>query len=179
MKLNCTIDGKKFSINCSSDKPLSKILSENIESFPANYQCHGAKCGNCLVLLNNNCVLACMIPAFKANGASILTYDGFSKTRFCHDVERAYLDSGNKPCEQCYASKTILIASLVEMIDRQKQTNHILKNVNQQSQKNDFDSEFIAKEMDLNSCKCMGINQIEKIIKLAIQYRSKRRGNVK
>ena len=113
MRLNCNINGSQYSLVVNSDKPLSEILKEQIITFADNSQCQGASCGNCIVLINGNAALSCLLPAFKINGASILTFEGFQKTRFCHDIERAYAEIGNQPCPQCYASKTIIIESIL------------------------------------------------------------------
>ena len=175
MRLNCTIDGTAFSLNVSSDKPLSLILQENIDSFAINNVCKGSQCGNCVVMLNSSCVLACLVPAFKINGATILTYEGFSKTLFCHDIEKAYSECGVKPCSQCYASKTFLIASIVEKIERNKQYNSLTKELKIKAAKTSkIDSAFITKEIGINSCKCMETSQIIKIIRLVCQYRRSR-----
>lgn len=172
MRLNCTIDGTDYSFNVSSDKPLSRILQENIQSFAINSQCKGSQCGNCIVMVNSSCVLSCLVPAFKLNGATILTYEGFSKTLFCHDIEKAYSECGVKPCSQCYASKTFLIASIVEKIERNKQYANLTKGLKIKiSKSSKIDSVFIAKEISINSCKCMELSQIIKIIKLVCQYR--------
>ena len=121
MRLNCNINGSQYSLVVSSDKPLSQILREQIITFAENSQCLGASCGNCMVLINGNAALSCLVPAFKINGASILTFEGFQKTRFCHDIERAYAEVGNQPCPQCYPSKTIIIESILNKVDKENQ----------------------------------------------------------
>ena len=121
MRLTCNINGSQYSLVVNSDKPLNQILKEHIISFAENSQCMGASCGNCIVLINGNAALSCLVPAFKLNGASILTFEGFQKTRFCHDIERAYADVGNQPCPQCYPSKTIIIESILNKVDKENQ----------------------------------------------------------
>lgn len=168
MRLNCTIDDTSYVMNVNADKPLNKILEENLETFSSNSKCLGANCGNCLVLINGVCTLSCLVPAFKLNNANIQTYEGFSKTRNCHDIERAYLETGMNPCRQCYASKTLLIESILQKMDEDKA----------QAKKgyNIVDRTFVAKEIGINKCKCLDSTQLEKVVRLAHQYRSRRRG---
>lgn len=168
MRISCTIDETYYSLNVNANKPLNSILEENLESFASNNKCLGANCGNCVVLFNGSCALSCLIPAFKMNNAVIQTYEGFSKTRNCHDIERAYHDMGINPCRQCYASKTLLIESILKKIEEDK----LKKNKKTPG----INSAMIAKEMDINICKCLDSKQLEKIIALAYQYRSRRRG---
>lgn len=161
MKLNCIIDDSYCSLNVNADKPLNCILEETVESFSSNSKCLGADCGNCLVLVNGVCTFSCLVPAFKLSNSSIQTYEGFSKTRNCHDIERAYRETGIHPCRQCYASKTLLIESLLQKMDEDR----VLPN-----------SAFIAKEMSINKCRCIDSAQLEKVIHLAHLYRSRRHG---
>ena len=197
MRLNCNINGSQYSLVVNSDKPLSEILKEQIITFADNSQCQGASCGNCIVLINGNAALSCLLPAFKINGSSILTFEGFQKTRFCHDIERAYAEIGNQPCPQCYASKTIIIESILNKVDKENQnrmSSFAMGNARegelQQSQgatsaneqaarsrsgMGNISTDMIAREMAMSSCQCIEISDLEKIINLAYRFRSRRR----
>ena len=196
MRLNCNINGSQYSLVVNSDKPLSEILKEQIITFADNSQCQGATCGNCIVLINGNAALSCLLPAFKINGSSILTFEGFQKTRFCHDIERAYAESGNQPCPQCYPSKTIIIESILNKVDKENQnrmSNFAMGNgqgdiqqsqgsssANEQAARSrsgmgNISTEMIAREMSMSSCQCIEISDLEKIINLAYRFRSRRR----
>ena len=196
MRLNCNINGSQYSLVVNSDKPLSEILKEQIITFADNSQCQGATCGNCIVLINGNAALSCLLPAFKINGSSILTFEGFQKTRFCHDIERAYAEIGNQPCPQCYPSKTIIIESILNKVDKENQnrmSNFAMGNgqgdiqqsqgsssANEQAARSrsgmgNISTEMIAREMAMSSCQCIEISDLEKIINLAYRFRSRRR----
>ena len=197
MRLNCNINGSQYSLVVNSDKPLSEILKEQIITFADNSQCQGASCGNCIVLINGNAALSCLLPAFKINGSSILTFEGFQKTRFCHDIERAYAEIGNQPCPQCYASKTIIIESILNKVDKENQNrisnfamgntaqgdmqqNQSASSANEQAARSrsgmgNISTEMIAREMAMSSCQCIEISDLEKIINLAYRFRSRRR----
>ena len=196
MRLNCNINGSQYSLVVNSDKPLSEILKDQIITFADNSQCQGASCGNCIVLINGNAALSCLLPAFKINGSSILTFEGFQKTRFCHDIERAYAEIGNQPCPQCYPSKTIIIESILNKVDKENQnrmSNFAMGNsqgdmqqsqaatsANEQAARSrsgmgNISTEMIAREMAMSSCQCIEISDLEKIINLAYRFRSRRR----
>ena len=195
MRLNCNINGSQYSLVVNSDKPLSEILKEQIITFADNSQCQGASCGNCIVLINGNAALSCLLPAFKINGSGILTFEGFQKTRFCHDIERAYAEIGNQPCPQCYPSKTIIIESILNKVDKENQnrmSNFAMGNsqgemqqsqaaasANEQAARSrsgmgNISTEMIAREMAMNSCQCIEISDLEKIINLAYRFSSRR-----
>ena len=195
MKLNCNINGTSVSLTVNSDKPLSEILKELIASFPDNSQCLGAECGNCVVLVNGSAVLSCLVPAFRLNGSTITTFDGFRKTRSFHDIERAYNDIGNQPCHQCYGTKTLLIEALLNRMDQEMQSRKDLTDLNrrssfsmpiatasanEQAARNrsgggTIDPQVIAQEFSMCKCQCIELSELEKIINLAYKYRSRRR----
>lgn len=181
MRINCVIDDKSYTMNVNADKPLNRILEERIDSFSVNGKCLGANCGNCIVLMNGSCVLSCLVPAFKLNNAKIQTFDNFSKTPEYEDIKKAYTESGIRPCRQCYASKTLLIESLIQRLEENriaKSTARITtRKISDKSRINTgFSIELVAKEMDLNQCKCLEDKLLAKVIILAHQYRRKRRG---
>lgn len=175
MRISMTIDGTAYNFNASSDKPLHRILLEISDSFAANNSCQGAKCGNCIVLLNEQCVLSCLVPACRLNGAEVVTFESFKQTRAYHDIEKAYQDCGTSPCPQCYAAKTLLIESLVRKLETQQGNNRInARHANVKNIKPVMDLDFIAREVSINSCNCIEASQIETIIKLACQNRRRR-----
>lgn len=200
MRLNCNINGTQYSLVVNSDKPLSHILREQIITFAENSQCLGSSCGNCIVMINGNATLSCLVPAFKLNGATILTFEGFQKTRFCRDIERAYADTGIQPCPQCYPSKTLIIESILNKVDKENQnrisgfqigmqgnspdelshsrhssTNAVEHAVGNITGAGIISAEMIAKEMEISSCQCTEASDLEKIINTAYKYRSRRR----
>ncbi len=159
MKIECIIDGKILSLSINSNKPLSDILTENIENVSILSQCKGNHCGNCIVLLNDEAVLSCLIPAFELRGKSILTFEGFIKTKNYRDIERAYNSTGFVPCPYCYNSKTLLIESIVNR--------YFITNTLPEA------SEIIS-EMNLIKCACLDITSFTEIINSAISYRKRR-----
>lgn len=198
MKLNCNVNGNQLSIVVNSDKPLSQILQDIVDSFPVNSQCFGGLCGNCIVMINGKASLSCLVPAFSLSGASILTFEGYKKTRFYKDIERAYNDVGCQPCTQCYASKTLLIESILIKMEKENQkrkefvsfgkrrsfsalqnqiTGHSSGDIDVTQSLDGalVDPSFLTQELSLSKCQCIELSQLEKIVNLAYKYRSRRR----
>jgi aerobic-type carbon monoxide dehydrogenase small subunit (CoxS/CutS family) len=182
MTLDCFIDGKGLSLPVNSNKPLLQILTEDVGNRSLNSNCHGSGCGNCIVLVNDIAMLSCMVPAFRLKDANIQTYDGFSKTRQCRDIERAYQATGNMPCPNCYASRTLLIESILQGLTGEHHTGkEISMPGNMHSQIigdiENIDEEQIGKELSLVTCRCMDIGELVQIVKMALSIR--RRKNVR
>ncbi|MFA6689249.1 MAG: 2Fe-2S iron-sulfur cluster-binding protein [Sphaerochaetaceae bacterium] len=177
MKIECTIDGKHLSLSVNSNKPLSLILMEEAGNQSLNSRCRGNNCGNCIVLLNGEAVLSCMIPAFRLRGADIKTFDSFQKTRACHDIERAYAATGSKPCPNCYAAKTLIIESILQGLERpdDSQPFPLPARGRVQNLTEELDPENIIQELELNRCRCMDSAELLQIVNIAAGYRRRRR----
>ncbi|MDY5931403.1 MAG: ferredoxin [Candidatus Ornithospirochaeta sp.] len=154
MKIDCTIDGKTLTLNLNSNKPLSLILQENIVTESANGICNGHMCGLCAVLMEGRAVLSCMVPAFEIRGKEIITFDSFRKTRDMKDIEKAYDLTGYHPCRRCYASRSIIIQSLMNqgLVD-----------------KND-----IKRELSAVRCTCMTAEEAVDIVQRANEIRRRK-----
>ncbi|HRV24148.1 MAG TPA: ferredoxin, partial [Sphaerochaeta sp.] len=124
-------------------------------------------CGNCIVLVNDVAVLSCIVPAFRLKDAKIRTFETFHRTRLCRDIERAYRASGNKPCPDCYASKTLLIESILTE----------LMSSTRSREEGMVDEKAIMQELSLNTCPCMDVTELLEITIQAFEYRRRRRGS--
>jgi len=166
MKIECTIDNKHLLLTINSNKPLNLILMEDVEGMPLNSRCRDGNCGNCVVLMDDEAVLSCLIPAFRLKGTKILTFEGYQKTRFWHDLERAYEDSKNQPCPRCIASKTLIFESLLQMMGK-PETGDKGEDVPK--------PETILSELRLNTCNCLDAEELIEIFTIAANYRRRRR----
>ena len=185
MKLSCMINGARHEINTNADKPLSLILNELLDDFAITNSCLGAQCGNCLILFNGEVAMSCLIPAFMAVNSEIMTFTSFAKTKPYKDIEKAYQEVGIRPCELCYASKTLLIESILRKIEKNKmmenaydpmvQSFYAAKNMKIKQDPIVKVSDLMT-NIDVNSCKCMEIPEIEKIVNRAQEIRSRKHG---
>jgi len=166
MKIECTIDGKRTMLSVNSNKPLNLILMEDLENSTFNARCRDGNCGNCVVLINDEAVLSCLTPAFRIRDAHILTFEGYRKTRFWHDVERAYEDVKSHPCPHCFSAKTLIFESLLRTFGKHERT---------EQENETLDDETVVSEIGLNSCTCLDPREIVAIFNSAANYRRRRR----
>lgn len=182
MTLDFFVDGRGLSLTVNSNKPLLQILTEDVGNRTLNSNCHGTNCGNCIVLVNDAATLSCMIPAFRLKGTRIQTFEGFSKTRQCRDIERAYEITGNVPCPNCYASRTLLIESILQGLTGEHHAGQEITMPGREKSRivgdtTELDEEDLAKELSLMTCQCMDISEQIVIVKQALAFR--RRKNVR
>lgn len=164
MKIECTIDKIPHTLYVNGSKPLNLILEYDVEAKSIMGECSGGLCGNCVVLLNDKAVLSCLTPAFLLQDAQIMTFEGFQKTRFSQDVIRAYEDTGYYPCSHCFASKSLILESVLQQVEKTKE-----------GLPEKLDDATVVREMQLNRCSCLDAHEIIDIYHAAAGYRRKRR----
>ena len=154
MKIDCVIDGKALSLSLNSNKPLSLILAEDIQNASISSHCNGQMCGLCVVLMDGKAVLSCLIPAFEIRGKTIITFEGYAKTKNAKDIEKAYDLTHLRPCQSCYNARTLLIESLLSS--------------------NLTSREDVIREMESLKCHCLEAGDVIRIVQAANEIRRKR-----
>ncbi|MGM0431881.1 MAG: (2Fe-2S)-binding protein [Spirochaetota bacterium] len=156
MKVTCMLNNKQRTLNTYSDKPLNRVLEEETEVTSLTSGCYGGYCGNCVVLIDEKPQLSCLVPAFSVHGKSILTFEGFSRSKFYTDIRRAYREHGIQPCNYCYASKTLLIHGLlIETPDPEQRD--------------------ILQTLSVNTCTCIDRSELVNVVTTAAKFRRRKR----
>lgn len=160
MKIKFELNGQAIEIETNSDKPLNLILMDDLGLASLNSACRGANCGNCVVLWNSRSALSCLIPAFRLEGTVVQTFDNFQRTRAYRDIVKAYKDCAVRPCPQCYASKTLMIEALAR--DLESESSYIIR---------DDRSRMIEQELSGNTCYCVGVNELARVVEKTYSIR--------
>lgn len=173
MTLDCMIDDKQLSLSVNSTKPLLQILIEDVDNHTLNSSCHGKGCGNCVVLVNDHAALACLLPAFRLKGATITTFDSFKDTTNFQDIEQAYRMTGNRPCPDCFESKTLLIESILRELTA-KRSGRVHSSPDEVAEAQKRQDKLVLKELSLNTCQCMDTGELLQIVEMALANRKRR-----
>ena len=105
------INGKPFSEQPRSGQCLRTFLRE-LGHFGVKKGCDAGDCGACTVLLDGEPVHSCLIPAFRADGHSVTTIEGFAANGELHPLQQAFLDAQGFQCGFCTAGMILTCASL-------------------------------------------------------------------
>jgi carbon-monoxide dehydrogenase small subunit len=103
--------------------------------------CEKGDCGACAVLMNGEAVNSCMVLAWQADGAEILTNAGLGNMENPHPIQEAYADSGAVQCGYCTPG---MIISTKALLDRTP----------------DPTDEEIKEAISGNLCRCTGYGLI-------------------
>jgi carbon-monoxide dehydrogenase small subunit len=103
--------------------------------------CEIGECGACAVLLNGMAVNSCMVLAWQANGAEIVTNAGLGTLDKPHPIQEAFADAGAVQCGYCTPG---MVISTKALLDRNP----------------DPSEAEIREALSGNLCRCTGYAQI-------------------
>jgi carbon-monoxide dehydrogenase small subunit len=109
--------------------------------------CEKGDCGACAVLLNGHAVNSCLVLAWQADGAQIVTAAGLGAIDNPHPLQTAFADAGAIQCGYCTPG---LIVSAKALLD---ETPHPTE-------------DDIREAISGNLCRCTGYGQIVKAIQM-------------
>lgn len=183
IKLSFTLNKTRLELLVDEMKPLSQILYEDlqIDSFERN--CNGNVCGNCMILIDKEPTLACLVPAFRLQGTTVTTFDSFMQTAHYRNIKRIYDQLNIEPCPNCYQAKTLIFESiLLKAKTKVQQTGNLddfskkfLNKGKQRFGETEITAETIDREFQLSSCNCMNSQELLEIALKAEEDRTKRR----
>lgn len=112
--------------------------------------CEKGDCGACAVLLNGQAVNSCLVLAWQAEGAEIVTNAGLGTMDHPHPLQEAFADTGAAQCGYCTPGMIISAKALLDS--------------------NPHPSvDEIRAALSGNLCRCTGYGQIIEAVQLAAE----------
>ncbi|MFB4212822.1 (2Fe-2S)-binding protein [Shouchella sp. JSM 1781072] len=146
-ELNIMLNGEDVVRTVAYTDRLVDIIRETHTGTKVS--CGIGRCGACSVLMNDQLVNACLVMAYQADGAEIITIEGIS-----HDgqdpVQQAFLEEGGFQCGYCTPGMILAVKAL--LIEKPKPTD-----------------EEIIQGLSGNVCRCTGYAGIIRAVKAAAE----------
>ncbi len=113
MNITFKLNGREVTIETRPDKRLSSVLRDDLNMKGIRKGCGNGMCGSCIILMNDELVSSCIIPAFAARHKEIITIEGFSQTKEFGDIMAGFKEAGVQLCTFCAPSRVISTAYML------------------------------------------------------------------
>ena len=113
MNVTFTLNGKSVTVNAEPDQRLVQILREELQLAGTKAGCYRGECGSCSVLLGGELIPSCLVPAFAVRGATVVTIEGFARTREYAEIIHAFEEAEYAPCGHCLGGRVLAIHALL------------------------------------------------------------------
>lgn len=113
MNISFSLNGKNVAIDVEPEKRLVDVLREDFHLIGTKAGCYAGRCGTCHVLIGGRLGCSCMLPAFTARGAEVVTVEGFARTREYGEIVDAFEQAEYYPCEYCSAGRILAVEALL------------------------------------------------------------------
>jgi carbon-monoxide dehydrogenase small subunit len=113
-KIKLKLNGLWREVETRPDRILLDLLREELGLTGTKKGCEAGECGACTVIMNGRAVLACLVPAAKADGAEITTIEGLAGEGELHPLQQAFLEAGAVQCGYCTPGMLLAAKALLD-----------------------------------------------------------------
>jgi aerobic carbon-monoxide dehydrogenase small subunit len=144
------VNGRTHRVLLEPNLTLLHVLRECLGVMDVKNGCEKGDCGACTVLLNGKAVNSCMVLAWQADGATILTNAGLGTLDHPHPIQEAFADVGAAQCGYCTPGMVIAAKALLDQNPHPTETQ-------------------IREAISGNLCRCTGYGQIVQAVQIAAE----------
>jgi carbon-monoxide dehydrogenase small subunit len=158
MIIDVSVNGIQRHLKSRNGDRLVDVLKKELGLSSLTADCLQGRCGKCLIFMDGRIVHSCLIPAFKARGSSIVTFEGIAKKPEVMDIEKAFQLTQTQSCSFCHTAKIMTIFDLLSRVPLPNEDD-------------------IVEALDMVPCPCSDPIGLIQAVKLAAELRNKRKFN--
>ena len=111
-----TLNGLKTEIQCIPGRTVLDIIRDQSGQKGTKEGCGEGECGACTIFMDGIAVLACLIPAERAEGTKIETIEYLSVDNKMSDMQSAFVEESAVQCGFCTPGFVMSATKLLEEI---------------------------------------------------------------
>jgi len=142
------VNGTTHSLALPPNVTLLRALREKLGYLDVKNGCENGDCGACTVIMNGQPVNSCMVLAWQADGAEIITLRGLGSTSHPHPLQEAFADTNAAQCGYCTPGMILSAKALLDENPRPTE-------------------DEIRHALSGNLCRCTGYAQIIEAVQIA------------
>jgi aerobic-type carbon monoxide dehydrogenase small subunit (CoxS/CutS family) len=96
-----TLNGTPQAVAVEPADKIIDVLREHLNLTGTKRGCDDGTCGACTVVIDGDAKRACLLPAAKLAGATVLTIEGISQGMEIHPIQKALIEAGAVQCGYC------------------------------------------------------------------------------
>jgi len=158
MIIDITVNDQPKRLQARSGDRLVDVLRKELSLSSLFSDCLSGRCGRCFIFLDGRLAHSCLIPAFKAKGSTIVTYEALRETVEAREIIAALEKAQALPCAFC---KTGKIMAIIDLLARNPLPAE----------------EEILEQLEMVSCPCTDPVSLIAAVGIAAELRNKRKFN--
>jgi aerobic-type carbon monoxide dehydrogenase small subunit (CoxS/CutS family) len=148
LDITLTVNGRARARRVNPSLRLLDFLRDDLNLTGTKEGCGAGECGTCSVFVDGKLVKSCLMPAAKADGATVETIEGLAKPGDLTPVQKAFHKTGASQCGYCIPGMVMAATSALR-------------------ENPAADIEEIKERLGGNICRCTGYTKIFEAVELA------------
>ncbi|MFO7933721.1 MAG: (2Fe-2S)-binding protein [Bacteroidales bacterium] len=99
--LRFTLNGKETELTVDPTLTLLWVIRNQLGLTGTKYGCGIGFCGACTIIIDNEAVRSCMLPADELNGKNVITIEGLAVNGKPHPIQKAFMEHDALQCGYC------------------------------------------------------------------------------
>ena len=117
LSISFQLNGKEVSVSVASHTRLTDVLRDECAQTDVKVGCNAGDCGACSVLIDGDCVCACLTSVQQVAGCKVDTVNGLVETdHIARQVAHAFLQYGAAQCGICTPGMLVSATALLREV---------------------------------------------------------------
>ncbi len=108
------VNGRTHTLEIRAATPLLNALRNDLHLNGPKFGCGLGECGACAVLIDGDCVRACVVPVGNVGGRQILTLEGLGSVDRPHPIQQAFIAAQAAQCGYCLNGMIMATKALLD-----------------------------------------------------------------